>query len=475
MKKKWLLFNPPTGRYIRDTRCQASVNDIVAIADRPPVDLAYIAGSITYHGDDCIIRDYPAERYTRNQMEEDIKNLDIDYVVINTTIFTYHEDLELCNMVKNINQHITTIAKGAIFFQNPIGVMNDFPALDIAVSGEEEQTFEELSAKKELAQINNITFRDNGEIVSNPKVINHLLTMRKPRIDLINHELYRRPDTNEIQATIVIGRGCPGKCIYCIAPMVGGSSARYREIDDIIDEINDYYCKYNIRNFYFSADTFTWSEQWVTEFCSRINQLKFKISWLCNSRIDRISESIVRVMKKAGCWGMSIGIESGNEKIQQQIKKGLRKQQVMDAIHLCRKYRIVTLLHFIIGFPWDSRDSILETIRFAKKLKGNIVEFYIATPLKGTEFYEIAKKERLLNLSGSNKGLNYVTATINTRYLSSGELALLRKKALKTIYLDPFFYIKSFRHFKSLKQFYHCAGFMIKKILLIFGKIKYTR
>ena len=342
-------MNPPTGRYIRDTRCQASVKDIFAISDRPPVDLAYIAGAISFHGDECIIRDYPVEQFNMEELEIEIKNLNADYVVINTTLFTYKEDLSICTIIKSIDEKIVIIAKGAIFFQNPTEIMNEFPLLDIAVSGEEEQTFEELAEQKDLQTINNITFRREEEIKNNPRKLNHEFTIKKPRIDLIDHERYRRPDMDTMQATIVVGRGCPGKCIYCIAPIVGGNCARYREVEAVIEEINDYYCKYNIQNFYFSADTFTWNEKWVLDFCARINDLSYKISWVCNSRIDKISNGLLLIMKQAGCWGMSIGIESGNEVILKKIGKGLKKQQIMEAIRICRKHNIVSLLHFIIG------------------------------------------------------------------------------------------------------------------------------
>ena len=472
MNKRWFLFNPPTGRYIRDTRCQASVDDIVAVAERPPVDLAYIAGAISCNGDECMIKDYPAERQDIKRLEEDLKSIKPDYVVINTTMFTFQEDLKICSLVKGIHKDAVTIAKGAVFFQESVEVMKEFPELDIGVSGEEEQTFEQLSGQEELLHINNITYRRDGEIIRNPCRIYPQLRLRKPRIELINHDLYRRPDTKERQATIVVGRGCPGRCIYCIAPMVGGSVARYRDVEEVLEEIREYYCKYNISNFYFGADTFTWDEKWVTQLCSGIRKLPFKIAWLCNSRIDRITDPLVRMMREAGCWGMSIGIESGNERIQKLIKKGLRKQQIINALHICRKHHIVCLLHFIIGFPWDNRATVKETIRFAKKLKGNIVEFYIATPLRGTELYDILLKEKLIKPRTSELGLNYVTATADTLYLSSKDLTRLREKAIRRIYLDPFFYIRSLRHMKSPKQLYHCAGFMLGKAANMIKRMK---
>ncbi|MDF2841828.1 MAG: hypothetical protein K0R00_254 [Herbinix sp.] len=470
MNKKWLLINPPTGKYIRDTRCQASVDDVFAIFERTPVDLAYIAGAISSNNDDCLIRDYPVERLEISSIITDLQQYNADYIVINTTIFTYQDDLKICDRIKEINPGIIIIAKGAIFFNESERLMNLYKALDITVSYEEEKAFKELSAGIDLACINNITYRSDVGIIVNQQKLEHDLNIEKPRIDLINHDLYKRPDTNERQATIIVGRGCPGRCIYCLAPIVGGRKARYRSINDIIDEINTYYTKYKIKNFYFSADTFTWNEIWVIELCNRINQLDYKISWLCTSRVDKITDGLMSAMRKSGCWGLSIGIESGNEEIQKLIKKGLTKQQIINAIKICKKYRFVCLLHFIIGFPWDNKETILETIKFAKRLHGNIVEFYIATPVKGSELFGKLNgyyKQRIEN----KEHLNYVTATMDINNLTREEILQLRKKAIKSIYYDPMFYIRSLLYIKSLKQLLYCIRYILNKLFSIMHKM----
>lgn len=468
MINKWLLINPPTGKYIRDTRCQASVDDAFAISARPPIDLAYMAGAIEKYGHECFIKDYPIEGLEWDDMLQDIKELAIDYIVINTTIFSFDEDLKVCATCKSINERIVTIAKGAIFFYDPVKIMNDYPALDIAVANEEEKAIEEISSKTiELNEICNITYRENNNIIKNPKNINNDFNLPVPKIEQINHKLYRRPDTNELQATIIVGRGCPGKCIYCVAPMVGGHIARYRKISDIIDEIKMYYLNHGISNFYFSADTFTWNQKWVKDFCKAIDHLEFKISWLCTARADRISSELIMKMKLAGCWGLSIGIESGSDHIQRLIKKNLNKNSVIDAIKICKKNKMVTLLHFMFGFPWDSEETVRETIKLAKKLKGNLMEFYIVTPLPGTELYEIIKKDPKLSLSESTKGLNQNTTTTDTYYLSAQRLKVLRKKALRSIYLNPLFYINSLLYIHSFSQLIRCVKFNFKKLFHI--------
>lgn len=467
----WLLINPPTGNYIRDTRCQASVDDIFAVAYRAPADLAYIAGAIASNGHRCQIRDYPAEGLSLDDMLADIRKFAADYLVINTTMFSYEEDLKICGVCKQTAPALTIVAKGAIFYTRAKEVLEKYPDLDIAVTNEEERAFDDLSSGKLLNTIENISYRIGDDVKTNPVHISKELQLPEPRLDLIHHELYKSPDNNEIQATVVVGRGCPGGCIYCIAPIVGGKIARYRDIRDIITEIN-WYKQYGIRNFYFSADTFTWDSEWVYAFCKAIRELDFEISWLCTARADRFSEELLLAMKAAGCRGVSMGIESGSETMQRHIGKNLKKWQVVAAVKLCKKHRIITLLHFMIGFPWDDRNSVLETIQFAKTLNGNVIEFYIVTPLPGTLLYDLIKNDSRLNLPETTENLNQNTVTTNTYSLTIDELYSLRKRALRTLYFNPMFYLKSLCYIHSVPQFLHCAGFIIRKLYLIVFKRK---
>ena len=471
MKKRWLLMNPPTGKYIRDTRCQASVNDIFAVVDRAPVDLAYIAGGISSNGHECIIKDYPAEGLGWKDMIEDVNNFNINYVVINTTMYSYEDDLKVAEICKNVNSNIVTIAKGAIFFSNPEKIMERFPQLDIAVTCEEEKVFKDLSSSfQNLQDIKNIIFKNGEKIIMTPQGFEEKLELPLPRIDLIKHDLYLRPDTQEKQATIVVGRGCPGKCIYCIAPIVGGNIARYRKMKIILDEIRTYYYRYGIKNFYFSADTFTFNHKWVLEFCDEIKKLEFKISWLCTARADTISLRIIHAMKSAGCWGVSIGVESGNEDIQKLIKKNLSINVIKNAVDICKSNRIVTLLHFMLGFPWDNKERIEETVRLAKQLNGNIMEFYVVIPLPGTELYKMIEKDSELVQSQSIRNSNQVIPITNTYYLTTNEINILRRKAIRSIYFNPVFYFKQIKYIHSFSQLINCARYLATKIIQIMIK-----
>lgn len=468
MSRRWLLINPPTGKYIRDTRCQASVNDAFAIVERAPVDLAYIATVISGNGHKCFLRDYPAEKMGWDDMIRDIKYFKINYIIINTTMFSYADDLKICKICKEIDANITTIAKGAIFFHEPEQIMEQYPELDIAVARDEEKAFKELSSfPSDYETIKNIVYRKNELIVTNPQHISSSLELNLPKTELINHKLYVRPDTNEMQATVVVGRGCSGKCIYCVAPLTGGNVARYRSISEILVEIELYYYKYGIVNFYFSADNFACNHKWVFEFCEAINKLDFKIFWLCTARADNISEKLILAMKRAGCWGVSIGIESGSQKIQKLIKKNLSKSKIFGAVSICKKYKIVTLLHFMMGFPWEKATHVKATIKLAKKLKGNIMEFYVVTPFPGTKLYTIVKNNKSLMAKETISHTNQATPTLNTYFLSAEEIAKLRKRAIKTVYFNPLFYLNELKYIHSFLQLKCCVKFICRKIFKI--------
>ncbi len=466
--KKWLLINPPTGKYMRETRCQAPLKGIIAAYLRPPLDLAYIAGSVCYHGDQCNIIDYPAEKKTWNNFKKDLLSFNPDYLVVNTTGFTISDDLIACKIAKSINTKIMTLAKGAVFYHEYLKIFNECKELDVAVINDEEMGFGDIAGGKKLYEIAGIIYRSGEEIINNPQRAYICLDdLPEPRRDLINNKLYKRSDTGEIQTSILIGRGCNGGCIFCVAPLVNGNKCRYRSIKSVINEIDVCINRYNIRSFTFYADTFTWDREWVNKFCLYIIDKNIKISWLCNSRVDCLDEDILILMKKAGCWGISIGVESGSQLILDKINKRITLNQVSNTVHICRKHKIVTLLHFMIGFPWDSKDTIITTIKFAKQLGSTLVDFNIVTPFSGTPLWTLLQNYNLILENASLKKSNYQKSIIKTFYLNHNELEHYRNKAINSFYLNYRFITNALVYIKSLKHFTKCGIVLFNKMYWI--------
>ncbi|KPK36124.1 MAG: hypothetical protein AMK70_03510, partial [Nitrospira bacterium SG8_35_1] len=174
------------------------------------------------------------------------------------------------------------------------------------------------------------------------------------------------------------------------------------------------------------------------------------IRWGSNSRVDTISEERVQWMKKAGCWIIGFGFESGSQENLTRMKKRITLEQSRNAVNICRKYGVKTYGLFLIGLPWETRQMVEETIAFMKELNPNFVDVHIAYPLPGTEYYRIAKEMGMFTDEDLKSG-DYSKAIIHTSDLSADDLVKLRRKALMSFYLRPSYILQTVRNIRSFK------------------------
>jgi anaerobic magnesium-protoporphyrin IX monomethyl ester cyclase len=233
----------------------------------------------------------------------------------------------------------------------------------------------------------------------------------------------------------------------------------------IVAEARECVETYQIRNFHFKADTFTWNKDWVLKLCGQINARGLDIKWLCNSRVDTLDRERVAAMKKAGCWAIGLGVESGNQGILDKIKKGITLEAAEKAIKLCREFKLTTYLYFIIGFPWDNKDTVNDTMNFALKVNPDFVDFFFPYPFPGTELEQIARENKLLAARSESKA--YSEADMATLFLSKPELSALRKAALRRFYMRPGYILRRLSEVRSL----HTLGNYIYYGLKTFRKI----
>jgi len=442
--RKAFIIYPPTGLYMRDDRCQAPVNGMTSQPSRAPLDLAYMASVLEEAGIVCTIRDYPAESLGWSDFKSDLSKLDSDVLVISVTTPTLEKDLLACTIAKQMKPDILTVAKGSHCMYKDEEVMKRFKDLDVAVRGESEIAVKELILANDKSTVGGITYRSNGSVIRNPDrpFLRDLNIMPFPARHLLNNGLYTTPDTKEAITIIDTARGCPHKCVYCLAPLVNGREVRVRSPQRIVDEIEECVKKYKIRNFFLRADTFTWDKDWVIEICILIIKRRLNIRWATNSRVDTICEERLAWMKKSGCWIIGFGVESGNQQILDKMKKQSTLESARKAMKLCNKYNIRKYLLFIIGLPWDNLDSVRDTIRFAKELDGDFVDFNVAYPLPGTELYAVAKEHGLFDEQSLSKG-DYALPIMRTLHLTIEELAELRRESVSSFYFRPKFIAKA--------------------------------
>lgn len=452
--KKVFLIYPPTGVYMRDDRCQAPVEGMTAQPNRAPLDLAYMAAMLEQIGVQCKIKDYAAEKAAWETVKEDLKSFDPDMFLVSVTTPTISHDLAACRIAKEIDPRILTVAKGAHFTSKDDEVLLGTPELDLVIRGESEHAVVDISNAKEFSDILGLAYRENGKVMRNtdrPYIeVDDLDKLPFPARHLLNNNLYFAPDTAEPITMINTGRGCPHQCIYCAVTIASGYKLKVRSPKNIANEIEECVKRHNIRNFFFRADTFTWDEKWVMDLCQMILDRKLDIRWGCNSRVDTISEKRLEWMKKAGCWVIGFGIESGNQEMLDKMKKRAKVEDAEKALALCKKHKVKTYGLFLIGLPWETRETVLQTIRFAKKLEPSFLDFNIAYPLPGTEYYRIAKEMNLFEEKDLANG-DYARPIVRTLTLSTKDLIALRKQALLSFYLRPSYIFNTLKDVRSPK------------------------
>jgi radical SAM superfamily enzyme YgiQ (UPF0313 family) len=411
-----------------------------------------------------VIKDYPVEGGGWDAFKEDAGTHAPDLLLISVTSPTVAEDLKAAALFKQVMPSAIAMAKGAHFFTHDRTSLEKFSDLDGVIRGEVEIAIRRLPDRRAWRDIEGLTYRENGRIRRNPdpNYFPDLDSLPFPARDLLRNELYTRPDTGEPQTTLQTNRGCPSDCVYCLAGRASGKKIRFRSPENIVDEIESCLRDFSIRNFFFRADTFTWKKDWTLEVCREIIRRKLDIRWVCNSRVDTIDSERLSWMKRAGCWLISFGVESGNQEILDRMKKGTKPAQAKRALALCRKAGIKSYAFFVIGLPWETRETLLQTIRFAKKLDADFAEFSFAVPFPGSELYDVAMREHLMQESDLDYFKND-EPVIRTLTLEKDELIRLRRKALRGFYFRPAYILRTLGRLKSAAEVYRYIRFAIQK------------
>lgn len=460
MAKKILLIYPPSPVMNREDRCQQPTKDLLVIPPLPPTDLMYLASIAEQQGLEAMIRDYSLG----GNFEEDLKEFKPDYLLLNVATPTLQSDLDCLKIAKKICPKIITIAKGAVFLTFNSEILLKNKALTYIISGEAEETLKELlSGDVEINDILGLWHRDGLVAKFNGvrPFIQNLDELPFPARHLIDNNIYRRPDNNNVQAVIKVSRGCPHHCFFCLATPTSGSKVRMRSPENIIAEIRECITKYNIKNFIFWSDIFNQDREWTMNLCKKIIDSGLKFTWSANTRADTADERMAKYMHKAGCRLVSIGVESGSQYILDKIGKGTTINEIRDTVKAFKKAKIKVYNYFVIGLPWDDEDTINETINFAIELDSDFVSFYTATPFPATRFYHYVKNELHEEIESFEN--SYYEPCISTYSLSKERILELHKRAVKAFYLRPLYILKmlvKIRSFYEIKS-YFMAGMKI--------------
>ncbi|MBM4429214.1 MAG: radical SAM protein [Chloroflexi bacterium] len=380
--------------------------------DYPPLGLAYLAAVLEADGHQVRIFDLGLE--PDRSLADDVQRIStFDPQVIGITSMTnlYHSAMETATLLKaQLGRPIIIGGPHATVY--PERVLRESPVIDYVVRGEGEETFRELvealdgnsrvpSATlgrrfPDLGRINGLSYRLRGEVVSNPDrvLIGDLDALPFPARHLFDLQRYGlRTPSGQPMVTILSSRGCPYNCGYCFKGIVG-RTYRQRSPGNIIAELRQVMDQYRIRNFYFIDDLFTLDVRRLQAITDQLINEKLDIRWQCLGRVDRVTAEILQKMYAAGCRRIHFGIESGNQQVLDRISKGIRLQQVRQAVRWAQDAGISVKGYFMLGLPGDTEETMQQTIDLAAELNMEETMFSLTTPFPGTRLWDelVAKR-----------------------------------------------------------------------------------
>lgn len=463
-KGRVLLIYPPSPVINREDRCQQPTKELLVIPPLPPTDLMYLAAIAEQCGYEAMIRDYSQG----GNFEIDLKEFQPDFLVANIATPTFQSDMMAIKLAKDINPSICTIVKGAPFLTYNTNTIYENPFIDYVIIGEAEFTLKEILEGVPDNEILGICYRENFQPIKNEKrpFIENLDELPFPARHLVDNSIYRRPDNGKVQAVVKVARGCPFHCFFCLATPVSGAKVRKRSPENIVAELKECVEKYNIRNFLFWSDIFNLDREWTLELCKKIIESGLKITWSSNTRADTMDDEMAKMMYKSGCRLVSIGVESGSQKMLDKIGKKITLDNIRNTVKILKKNKIKIYNYFVIGLPWETEETVEETIKFAIELDSNFISFYTATPLPGTKYFAYAMLNKLVEGNLDFRSA-YYEPVVRSESLSKERIFELHKQAVKRFYLRPKFILKTLLSLRSVAEFknYFIAGMnlLIKK------------
>jgi len=435
-----LFVNPPSPDghiYIRDMNRSGRRSRERTIW--PQTSLAYLAAIAKRSGYPVGLLDCIASGISWEGVLDYLKEHRPSWIVVQAISSVITNDCYATYLGKRYGS--STVIVGPHVTALPRETMEAFPTIDFGIMGEAEETLEELLTVVDggghPGRIRGLVYRDRGEIIVNdPRpFIEDLNSLPIPLHELLPVDKYRLPYIGKRYTFILHSRGCPNSCHFCRQTVMWKSEPRLRSPESIYKELK-YLNRLGIHNIMFHADTFTQERENVIGICREIIDNNLKIHWICNARVDRVDKEMLGWMKKAGCWMINFGIESGVQEILNRSNKGegATIAAARTAVLMTKQAGIKVWGYFMIGLPGETRETIRETSRFARSLPLDMVNFAVAAPYPGTVFYEQAIENGWLESSEWEDFDQNYSAIVNYPELSGEEIM----KGIRCCYLEWF-------------------------------------
>jgi len=450
---KILLLKPINDRY-----------DVV----QPPLGLGYLAAVIAGLGHRAEIVDAGRVNLTWKGFADLIDRGNYDLVGIQMFSHEVAAVKKHLGIVKKVSPRTVTLVGGPHISGDPKGTVESLDTMDYGFVGEAEIGLEgflrmekrDYTRFSRLRVIPNPVCRDDGQISVNPRPpVPDPDVIAPPAWHLIDPRSYP-PAAHGIfyryfpAAPLITSRGCPFQCTFCAARAITGPVIRYRSVNNVIEEIALLHERHGVREFHIEDDNFTLRPDYVIDFCRRVEGLGSDLAFALPNgiRLDTLNREILIRLEKAGFYSVAVGIESGSDRILKLMKKKLTRSAIWEKLHLIRETTNMRISgFFLMGYPGETEDEIVETIDFARKLPLDLASFLIVMPLPGSSLWNEYKERHYDKI----KWENFIPSRISFGLSNIPPLRLkrLQRWATLSFYLRPRIISGILRELKRPRQY----------------------
>lgn len=422
----------------------------------PSLALATLAGSCLKAKCKAKIFDMNLPENNEKELSRILKTFSPSFVGITFTTPLFSEMVRVAQISRKKLPGCFILGGGAHASSFPEQTLRESP-LDLVVIGEGDFTLPEILSRKSWKKIDGVCFKQKGEIKKTKprKLISDLDVLPYPAWQLYNLARYQTTPllaTNNPVGWIETSRGCIYGCVYC-NKSVFGRTFRVKSAQRIINEIK-YMLNIGFKEIHIADDNFSSDMRRAEEVCDLIikNKLRFPWATVTGIRVDKVSLELLQKMKKAGCYRVYFGIESGSQKVLNMIRKGINLRQIHQAVKWAKKVGLETFGFFMIALPGETVSDIKKTIKLAINLELDMAKMSITVPLPATPLYNELKRQ----------------GKIKTKNWSQYNLYL----PASAVYDHPTLDWKTVEKYYSLfyRKFYFNPKFLLKRFLFAVKK-----
>lgn len=408
----------------------------------PPYSLLQIAAMLREQNHEVRLIDANGLNMDWERTTQAMQRSPYDALIFRFTPTTFDADMQTAEISKKIQPNAFTAALCWTLRTLPREVLTDAPALDAYIMHEYEavtpKLFHSLSNHDPLSGVAGVAYRNGSELVVNQpaEAIRDYDTMPLPAFDLLDSlRPYHINTPHGKPFTIMYAsKGCPFACTFCT---VRRTSFKKKSAETILNELEYVKSRFGVKTVSFFDETFTMDKKRILQLCEGAQKNGLNVKWYCNTRVELVTKELLQAMRKGGCRGISFGVESGSQRILDNIQKGNTVEEAKLAVKWAKEAGIKVYCSFIVGLPGETKETINETVNFIKKTRPTGAQVNVAVPYPGTPMYELAVEKGWVKPTINWRNLYQHAANMNAGSLTAEELEEARRRVYAQLYFDP--------------------------------------